>query len=120
LNPGRGEALRPVASSTGLPQKKVDHLKVCLDVTELTNVRVAATKPARTRSMLPTQLQVDDRGEWEVVTRPATLLGGKTVRTRVQKVGEPTVTRSGGGSGALTRRLAVSAGGRNVLDQDRR
>jgi hypothetical protein len=43
------------------------------------------------------ELQVGDRladetGEWEIVTRPATTVVGKTVRARVQKVAEPAVT----------------------------
>jgi hypothetical protein len=30
-----------------------------------------------------------DPGEWEVITRPHTLAGGKTVHAQVRKVGEP-------------------------------
>jgi hypothetical protein len=54
-------------------------------------------KPAGTPSVLPMQLQIGDRfadetGEWEIVSGPATMLGGKTVRACVQKVSEPAVT----------------------------
>jgi hypothetical protein len=43
------------------------------------------------------QLQVGDRftdetGEWEIMSRPGTSVGSKTVRAHVQKVGEPAVT----------------------------
>jgi hypothetical protein len=34
----------------------------------------------------------DETGEWGIASRPATTAGGKTVRARVQKVGEPAVT----------------------------
>lgn len=41
-------------------------------------------EPAGSRSVLPMQLQVGDRftdetGEWEIASRPGTMLGGKTV-----------------------------------------
>jgi hypothetical protein len=43
------------------------------------------------------QLKLEDRftdetGEWESASHPATTVGGKTVRARVQKVGDPAVT----------------------------
>jgi hypothetical protein len=43
------------------------------------------------------QLHVGDRftdetGEWEIVGRPYGTVGGKTVRARVRRVGEPAVT----------------------------
>jgi hypothetical protein len=49
------------------------------------------------------QLQIGDRisnetGEWEVIGRPYTAAGGKTARVRVQKAGQPGVTRSGPGA----------------------
>ena len=55
-----------------------------------------ATAPP-TRRVLPMELQVGDRlddetGEWEVVGRPYTTLGGKNARIRVQRVGQPDVT----------------------------
>lgn len=34
----------------------------------------------------------DETGEWEIVGPPSTFIGGKTVRARVRKVGEPAVT----------------------------
>ena len=45
----------------------------------------------------PTELQIGDRftdetGEWEVMARPFTTAGGKTVHVRVRKVGTPTQT----------------------------
>jgi hypothetical protein len=45
-------------------------------------------------SILPVQLQVGDRysdetGEWEVVSRPVSFRGGKSVRARVQVPGRP-------------------------------
>jgi len=48
-----------------------------------------------TLRILPTQLRIGDRladetGEWEVVSRPQTTAGGKTVHVRVQRVGQPT------------------------------
>lgn len=53
-------------------------------------------KPSAT-SVLPMQLRIGDRftdetGEWEIASQPATSVGGKTVRARVRKVGEPAVT----------------------------
>ncbi len=47
--------------------------------------------------VLPMELHVGDRlddetGEWEVVGRPYTTVGGKTARVRVQKAGQPDVT----------------------------
>ncbi|PYN82406.1 MAG: hypothetical protein DMD96_06115 [Candidatus Rokuibacteriota bacterium] len=52
----------------------------------------AATNPART--VLPMQLQVGDRfadetGEWEVVGRPYSTAGGKTVHARVKRIDQP-------------------------------
>jgi hypothetical protein len=46
--------------------------------------------------VLPMQLRIgdrftDDRGEWEVATHPGTSGGGKTVRAKVRRVGEPAV-----------------------------
>jgi hypothetical protein len=43
------------------------------------------------------QLQIGDRltdstGEWEVVGRPYTTVGGKNARVRVQRFGQPGVT----------------------------
>jgi hypothetical protein len=43
------------------------------------------------------QLQIGDRftdetGEWEIASRPTNAVGGKTVRARVRKAGEPAVT----------------------------
>jgi hypothetical protein len=56
-----------------------------------------AQSSATPTSVLPMQLRVGDRftdetGEWEVASRPYGMAGGKTVRARVQKVGEPAVT----------------------------
>jgi hypothetical protein len=59
--------------------------------------------PPDTIRLLPMQLQIGDRisnetGEWEVIGRPYTAAGGKTARVRVQKAGQPGVTRSGPGA----------------------
>jgi hypothetical protein len=47
-----------------------------------------------TASMLPMEIQIGDRFtdhefEWEVVTRPAILHGGKSLRARIQRPGLP-------------------------------
>ena len=47
-----------------------------------------------TTSMLPMEIQIGDRFtehefEWEVVTRPAILHGGKSLRARIQRPGLP-------------------------------
>jgi hypothetical protein len=52
----------------------------------------------RKLSLLPTQIQVgdqftDESGEWEVVTHPAVLHGGKTVHARVHRPGDLTSAR---------------------------
>jgi hypothetical protein len=57
-----------------------------------------AASPAA-RRVLPMELQIADRladeaGEWEVVGRPYTTNAGKDAHARVQKVGQPDVTRS--------------------------
>lgn len=58
----------------------------------------ASPRPrAASTSVFPMQLKVGDRfsdetGEWEIASRPGTMSGGKTVRARVRKVGEPAVT----------------------------
>jgi hypothetical protein len=49
-------------------------------------------------SILPMQLQIGDRyndetGEWEVVSRPISFRGGKSVRARVQVPGRPDTER---------------------------
>jgi hypothetical protein len=49
-------------------------------------------------SILPMQLQVGDRysdetGEWEVVSRPVSFRGGKSVRARVQVPRRPDTER---------------------------
>ena len=54
------------------------------------------TPPATSR-VLPMQLQAGDRlndetGEWEVIGRPYTTAGGKTVHVRVQRVNQPGAT----------------------------
>ena len=53
--------------------------------------------PPGTARVLPMQLQIGDRmtdstGEWEVVGRPYTTVGGKNVNVRVQRVDKPGVT----------------------------
>ena len=50
--------------------------------------------PPATRTVLPMQLQVGDRfadetGEWEVVGRPHSTVGGKIVHARVRKIDQP-------------------------------
>ena len=50
------------------------------------------------RRILPMQFRTGDRitdetGEWEIIGRPYTTAGGKNARVRVQRVGEPTVTK---------------------------
>src|SRR5438309_4126392 len=54
-----------------------------------------ATPPATTR-LLPMQLLVGDRlvdatGEWEVISRPYTVAGGKLVHAHVRRVDQPAV-----------------------------
>jgi hypothetical protein len=49
-------------------------------------------------SILPMQLQIGDRysdetGAWEVVSRPVSFRGGKSVRARVQVPGRPDTER---------------------------
>ena len=49
-------------------------------------------------SVLPMEVQIGDRltdeeGEWEVVTHPAALHGGKTLRASVQRPGQPATER---------------------------
>jgi hypothetical protein len=51
-----------------------------------------------TLSILSMQLQIGDRytdeaGEWEVVSRPVSFRGGKSVRARVQVPGRPDTER---------------------------
>jgi hypothetical protein len=58
--------------------------------------KVSKEEPS-SNAILPMQLQVGDRftdktGEWEIMTHPATSVGGKTVRARVRRVSEPAVT----------------------------
>src|SRR5262245_3385623 len=53
-----------------------------------------------TLSILPMQLHIGDRysdetGEWEVVSRPVSFRGGKSVRARVQILGKPETEREG-------------------------
>jgi hypothetical protein len=48
--------------------------------------------------MLPMEIQVGDRftdaqGEWEVVSHPATLHGGKSLRARVRRTELPATER---------------------------
>ena len=55
----------------------------------------ADTVPA---SMLPMEIQIGDRFtdhdfEWEVVTHPAALHGGKSLRARIQRPGLPETER---------------------------
>ena len=64
--------------------------------------RLAKLKTARgdtaTDSMLPMEIQVGDRFtdhefEWEVVTHPAALHGGKSLRARIRRPGLPETER---------------------------
>jgi hypothetical protein len=65
--------------------------------------RPAKTRPAQdadtvTASMLPMEIQIGDRFtdhdfEWEVVTHPAALHGGKTLRARIRRPGLPETER---------------------------
>ena len=53
--------------------------------------------PPGTIRIFPTQLQIGDRmsdstGEWEVVGRPYTTVGGKNAHVRVRLIKQPTVT----------------------------
>jgi hypothetical protein len=55
--------------------------------------------PPGTTRVLPMQLQVGDRmtdstGEWDVVGRPYTTVGGKNAHVRVQRVDKPDVTET--------------------------
>jgi hypothetical protein len=56
--------------------------------------RVAQGADTVTASMLPMEIQIADRFtdhdfEWEVVTHPATLHGGKSLRARIRRPGLP-------------------------------
>jgi len=56
-------------------------------------------EPPGTTRVLPMQLQIGDRlndstGEWEVVGRPYTTVGGKNVNVRVQRPDKPGVTET--------------------------
>jgi hypothetical protein len=62
----------------------------------LTRQQAGAPAPqkAGTVSLLPMEIQIGDRFtdgdfEWQVITRPETLHGGKTLRARVQREGLP-------------------------------
>jgi hypothetical protein len=51
-----------------------------------------------TLSLLPMEIQIDDRFtdeglEWHVMTHPAALHGGKSLRARVQRAGLPETER---------------------------
>jgi len=53
---------------------------------------------AKTVSLLPMEIQVADRltdhgFEWEVLTHPATLHGGKSLRARIRRPGLPETER---------------------------
>jgi hypothetical protein len=54
---------------------------------------------AATASVLPMEIQIGDRftdaeGEFEVVSHPAALQAGKSLRTKVRRVGEPATERT--------------------------
>ena len=54
-------------------------------------------EPPGTTRLLPMQLQIGDRmtdstGEWQVVGRPFTTVGGKTAHVRLKRVNQPGVT----------------------------
>jgi hypothetical protein len=56
-------------------------------------------EPPGTARVLPMQLQIGDRmsdstGDWEVVGRPDTTVGGKNVNVRVQRADKPGVTET--------------------------
>jgi hypothetical protein len=55
------------------------------------------SRQQQSTSILPMQLRAGDRftdetGEWEIVSHPASAVGGKIVRVRVRKLGEPPVS----------------------------
>ena len=57
-------------------------------------MRAAQGADTVTASMLPMEIQIGDRFtdhdfEWEVLTHPAVLHGGKSLRARVQRPGLP-------------------------------
>jgi hypothetical protein len=58
----------------------------------------ATANGADTLSLLPMEIQVGDRFaddgfEWQVMTHPAALHGGKSLRARVQRAGLPETER---------------------------
>ena len=60
-------------------------------------LRAPAPAPPTTIKVLPMQLRVGDRladetGEWEVIGRPYTAVGGKIAHVRVQRVDQPGAT----------------------------
>ena len=74
------------------------------------------SKASAERRVLPMELQIGDRltdetGDWEVIGRPHTTAGGKTVRVRVQRVGQPGVTevRTWGAHERVSLKRAVCA-----------
>jgi len=61
-------------------------------------MRAAKGADTLTASMLPMEIQIGDRFtdrafEWEVVTHPAALHGGKSLRARIQRPGLPETER---------------------------
>ena len=59
---------------------------------------VAQHADSATDSVLPMEIQIGDRFsdhdfEWEVVTHPAALHGGKSLRARIQRPGLPETER---------------------------
>ena len=57
-----------------------------------------AAKAGDTISLLPMEIQIGDRFtdegfEWQVLTHPAALHGGKSLRARVQRAGLPETER---------------------------
>ena len=60
--------------------------------------KTAKGEAATTFSLLPMEVQIGDRFtdqafEWEVLTRPAALHGGKSLRTRIRRLGLPETER---------------------------
>jgi hypothetical protein len=65
---------------------------------EQPEARTAKGEAATTFSLLPMEVQIGDRFtdhefEWEVLTRPAALHGGKSLRARIRRPGLPETER---------------------------